>query len=75
MVLPDGIVVNFALGSAADPRHAVIPLIMVTGRPTPLLWEKAASAGVAYVVNKARIGVRHVQQALRNGILSPARLN
>jgi len=30
------------------------------------MWEKAASAGVLYVVNKSEFGVRYVEQALQN---------
>lgn len=73
--LPDGIGANFAMELASDPRHARTPVIMVSDWPTPFMWEKAASAGVLYVVNKAEFGVRYVEQALRNGIRKPARLS
>jgi response regulator of citrate/malate metabolism len=66
--LPDGIGANFALELALDPRHANTPVIMVSDWPTPFMWEKAASAGVLYVVNKAEFGVRYVEQAMRNGV-------
>ena len=71
--LPDGIGANFALELAADPKHAHIPVIMVSDWPTPFMWEKAASAGVLYVVNKAEFGVRYVEQALRNGVRRQSR--
>ncbi|MEH6644479.1 response regulator [Sulfitobacter sp.] len=73
--LPDGIGANFALELAADPKHASIPVIMVSDWPTPFMWEKAASAGVLYVVNKSEFGVRYVEQALRNGVRKRPRLN
>ena len=62
--LPDGIGANFAMELAADPLHAHTPVIMVSDWPTPFMWEKAASAGVLYVVNKAEFGVRYVEQAI-----------
>ena len=73
--LPDGIGANFALELAANPKHASIPVIMVSDWPTPFMWEKAASAGVLYVVNKSEFGVRYVEQALRNGVRKQPRLN
>lgn len=69
--LPDGIGANFALELAADQRLASIPVILVSDWPTPFMWEKAASAGVRYVVNKAEFGVRYVEQALGQGIRRP----
>ncbi|WP_299027167.1 response regulator [uncultured Sulfitobacter sp.] len=71
--LPDGIGANFALELASDPRHASTPVIMVSDWPTPFMWEKAASAGVLYVVNKAEFGVRYVKQALRKSQPNHAR--
>ncbi len=72
--LPDGIGANFALELAADPRHADTPVIMVSDWPTPFMWEKAAAAGVLYVVNKAEFCVRYVDQALRSGVRRRARV-
>ncbi|MEP2919845.1 response regulator [Sulfitobacter sp.] len=63
--LPDGIGANFALELAANPAHAETPVIMVSDWPTPFMWEKAASAGVLYVVNKSEFGVKYVEQAMR----------
>ncbi|MEQ6203148.1 response regulator [Sulfitobacter sp. HNIBRBA2951] len=71
--LPDGIGANFALELASDPKHAATPVIMVSDWPTPFMWEKAASAGVLYVVNKAEFGVRYVEQALRGKQRKPLR--
>ncbi len=73
--LPDGIGAEFALELAANPKHARIPVIMVSDWPTPFIWEKAASAGVLYVVNKADFGVRYVEQALRNGLRKRERVS
>ncbi len=73
--LPDGIGAEFAIELAADPQLANIPVIMVSDWPTPFMWEKAASAGVLYVVNKAEFGVRYVDQALRGRLRKKAHLN
>lgn len=73
--LPDGIGANFALELASDPALALIPVIMVSDWPTPFMWEKAASAGVLYVVNKAEFGTRYVEQALRKPVRKRARLS
>ncbi len=73
--LPDGIGANFALELASDPGFSSIPVIMVSDWPTPFMWEKAASAGVLYVVNKAEFGTRYVEQALREPIRRRPRLS
>ncbi len=73
--LPDGIGANFALELASDPDFSSIPVIMVSDWPTPFMWEKAASAGVLYVVNKAEFGTRYVKQALRKPIRKRPRLS
>lgn len=65
--LPDGIGANFALELASNPAHATTPVIMVSDWPTPFMWEKAASAGVLYVVNKSEFGVEYVEQAMQSG--------
>ncbi|UWR22271.1 response regulator [Sulfitobacter sp. S190] len=65
--LPDGIGANFALELASDPALGRIPVIMVSDFPTPFMWEKAASAGVLYVVNKSEFGARYVAEALGSG--------
>jgi response regulator of citrate/malate metabolism len=72
-LLPDGIGAEFALELAAHPRHSNIPVIMVSDWPTPFMWEKAASAGVLYVVNKAEFGVRYIEQALNRRLPKRAR--
>lgn len=66
--LPDGVGAEFALELASDPNLSSIPVIMVSDWPTPFMWEKAASAGVLYVINKAEFGVRYVEQAMRSGL-------
>lgn len=73
--LPDGIGANFALELASDPQHAKTPVIMVSDWPTPFMWEKAASAGVLYVVNKAEFGVEYVEQAMKTGKRHKLRLS
>jgi len=64
--LPDGLGANFALELASDQRFAGIPIIMVSDWPSPFMWEKAASADVLYVVNKAQFGARYVREALKH---------
>ncbi len=64
--LPDGIGANFAMELAQSPTMADIPIIMVSDWPTPFMWEKAAAAGVLYVVNKAEFGTEYVEQAMRD---------
>lgn len=64
--LPDGIGANFAIELASDPKHSQTPVIMVSDWPTPFMWEKAAAAGVLYVVNKAEFGIQYVEHALKS---------
>lgn len=63
--LPDGLGANFALELACDDRHSRTPVIMVSDWPSPFMWEKAASAGVLYVVNKSDFDARYIATALR----------
>lgn len=63
--LPDGLGANFAQELASNAYLSSIPVIMVSDWPTPFMWEKAASAGVLYVVNKSEFGARYVEQAMR----------
>ncbi len=65
--MPDGLGAEFAIELASNPKLSSIPVIMFCDWPTPFMWEKAASAGVLYIVNKAEFGVRYVEQAMRNG--------
>lgn len=65
--MPDGLGAEFAIELASNPKLSSIPVIMFSDWPTPFMWEKAASAGVLYIVNKAEFGVRYVEQAMRNG--------
>ncbi len=62
--LPDGLGADFALELAQDPRLAGVPIIMVSDWPSPFMWEKAASAGVAYVLSKSEFDVRYVRSVL-----------
>ncbi|MFK7834610.1 MAG: response regulator [Sulfitobacter sp.] len=62
--LPDGLGANFALELAKDPAMANIPIIMVSDWPSPFRWEKAASAGVAYVLSKTDFDARYVHAVL-----------
>ena len=73
--IPDGLGAEFALELASDPHLSSIPVIMVSDWPTPFMWEKAASAGVLYVVNKSEFGVRYVEQAMRSGTRKRNRLS
>lgn len=63
--LPDGLGANFALELANDARLADIPVIMVSDWPSLFMWEKAARAGVHYVLSKAEFDARYVYAALR----------
>ncbi|MBO9431021.1 response regulator [Sulfitobacter sp. R18_1] len=63
--LPDGLGANFALELACDHRHAQTPVIMLSDWPSPVMWEKAASAGVLYVVNKCDFDASYLAAALR----------
>lgn len=63
--LPDGLGTNFAIELAQDERLAHIPVIMVSDWPSPFMWEKAASAGVRYVLSKREFDARYVHAALR----------
>lgn len=63
--LPDGLGADFALELAKDARLSDVPIIMVSDWPSPFMWEKAASAGVAYVLSKSEFHVRYVRSVLR----------
>ena len=73
--MPDGLGAEFAIELASNPKLSSIPVIMFSDWPTPFMWEKAASAGVLYVVNKAEFGVRYVDQAMRTGTRKEAVLS
>ena len=62
--LPDGLGANFALELAQDSALAQIPVIMVSDWPSPFMWDKAASAGVLYVVNKMEFDGYHLHAAV-----------
>lgn len=62
--LPDGLGANFALELAQNKELAHIPVIIVSDWPSPFMWDKAASAGVLYVVNKMEFDGHHVHAAV-----------
>ena len=62
--LPDGVGANFALELAADARLTEIPAIIVSDWPSPFMWEKAASAGVQFIVEKSEFGARHITEVM-----------
>lgn len=62
--LPDGLGANFVKQLADDDKYRNIPRIIVTDWPSPFMWEKAASAGVSYVLSKSDFDGRHIQAAL-----------
>ncbi|NNE53678.1 MAG: response regulator [Sulfitobacter sp.] len=63
--LPDGLGADFAIELAQDPDTANIPVIMVSDWPSPFMWEKAASAGVRYVLGKTEFDTRYVHASLQ----------
>ncbi len=73
--LPDGLGANFALELARDERLSNIPVVMVSDWPSPFMWEKAQSAGVLYVVDKAGFDARYVHAAMRATRGRSGRLN
>ena len=62
--LPDGLGADFVQELASDPKLSGIPVIMVSDWPSPFMWEKAAAAGVAYVLSKTEFDGRYVHAAL-----------
>lgn len=63
--LPDGLGANFVQELAKDDRLSKIPVIMVSDWPSPFMWQKAASAGVFYVVNKNEFDERYIHATLK----------
>jgi response regulator RpfG family c-di-GMP phosphodiesterase len=63
--LPDGVGADFAVTLSRNAQYSDIPVIIVTDWPSPFMWEKAASAGVQYVLNKAEFDARYVHAALK----------
>ncbi len=62
--LPDGLGADFALELAKDPHLSTIPIIMISDWPSPFMWQKAASAGVSYVLSKADFDGKYLVSAL-----------
>ncbi len=73
--LPDGLGTNFAMELARDERLAQIPVIMVSDWPSPFMWEKAAAAGVRYVLSKREFDTRYVLAALRQATTTRQRVH
>jgi CheY-like chemotaxis protein len=73
--LPDGLGANFVQELARDPQLSQIPVIMVSDWPSPFMWQKAASAGVFYVVNKAEFDARYVHATLKMAQERRAKMN
>lgn len=63
--LPDGLGADFALELSRDPHFANIPVIIISDWPSPFMWEKASSAGVAYVLSKTEFDGRYVHAVLQ----------
>lgn len=64
--LPDGLGADFAIELADLKVFSHIPVVMVSDWPSPFMWEKAATAGVLHVVNKAEFGKHYLMDALRH---------
>jgi PleD family two-component response regulator len=62
--LPDGLGANFAMELSQDENLAKIPIIMVSDWPSPFMWEKAAAAGVSFVLSKSEFDFKYVRAAL-----------
>lgn len=62
--LPDGLGADFAVELSQDPQLSGIPIIMVSDWPSPFMWQKAASAGVAYVLSKSEFDGRYLRAML-----------
>jgi len=73
--LPDGLGANFVQELADDDRLSHIPVIMVSDWPSPFMWQKAASAGVFYVVNKSEFDGRYIEATLKMAQERSARVN
>lgn len=62
--LPDGLGANFALELSENPELAGIPIILVSDWPSPFMWEKAAKAGVSFIVSKTDFDAGYVRAVL-----------
>lgn len=62
--LPDGLGADFAVELSKDPHLSTIPVIMISDWPSPFMWQKAASAGVAYVLSKSEFDGRYLRATL-----------
>ncbi|MGJ8616990.1 MAG: response regulator [Sulfitobacter sp.] len=73
--LPDGLGANFALELSRDAHLADIPIILISDWPSPFMWEKAAAAGVTYVLNKGEFDARYIHAALKLGSKRRRKMN
>ncbi|QGX98523.1 response regulator [Roseovarius faecimaris] len=47
--LPDGRGIDLGCQLASDPRYRDVPIIMVSGWPSPFMWAKAAGSGLRVI--------------------------
>lgn len=47
--LPDGRGIDLGCQLAEDPRYRDVPIIMVSGWPSPFMWAKAAGSGLKVI--------------------------
>jgi PleD family two-component response regulator len=66
--LPDGKGANLALEIAQTGKHSHVPMIIVSDWPSPFMFDKAQSAGISQVVDKADFGARHIHAAFAEKI-------
>ncbi|MEM9968220.1 MAG: response regulator [Pseudomonadota bacterium] len=64
--LPDGVGADFAVALSRSKQFSDIPIIIVTDWPSPFMWEKAAAAGVRYVLNKGEFDARYLHAVLKD---------
>ena len=62
--LPDGLGTNFATELADEPDLQHIPVILISDWPSPFMWDKAALAGVRFVLGKQEFDARFVNAVL-----------
>lgn len=66
--LPDGIGADFALELSEEKHLAEIPVVMVSDWPSPFMWQKAARAGVSYVLSKSEFDGHYLRAALEGEV-------
>lgn len=73
--LPDGLGADFVLELARSSQLDGVSVIIVSDWPSPFMWEKAASAGVAHVLSKSEFDVGYVNAAIQRTADQSRRLN